>query len=256
MDRNGHDGDVTNKACSGRLLRIDEREQSGNDPMYVLNDLPPQIDPALIEHLKQAEPATIGHFRHHGFMAPEIRLLLPGYRRLAGTAVTVRSYAADTSIVHYALGKLRPGDFLVIDRSGDTRHAMCGGGVAFSAKAAGCVGIVIDGPATDVQELREYDMPVWARGLSTVTGKAQFTFGEFCTPITCGGVSVEPGDAILADENGVLVLKPHEITDAATRAIGMQQQEKVSLARVAKGEKLPDINGTNARIAEIMRGKQ
>jgi 4-hydroxy-4-methyl-2-oxoglutarate aldolase len=133
---------------------------------------------------------------------------------------------------------------------------MCGGGVAFSAKAAGCVGIVIDGPATDVQELREYDMPVWARGLSTVTGKAQFTFGEFCTPITCGGVSVEPGDAILADENGVLVLKPHEITDAATRAVGMQQQEKVSLARVAKGEKLPDINGTNARIAEIMRGKQ
>jgi len=221
--------------------------------MYVLNELPPQIDPALIEQLKLAEPATIGHFRHHGFMAPEIRLLLPGYRRLAGTAVTVRSYAADTSIMHYALGKLRPGDFLVIDRSGDTRHAMCGGGVAFSAKAAGCVGIVIDGPATDVQELREYDMPVWARGLSTVTGKAQFTFGEFCTSITCGGVSVEPGDAILADENGVLVLKPHEIAEAAARAVGMQQAEKETLKRVAGGERLPDINGTNARIAEIMR---
>jgi len=151
--------------------------------MYVLNDPPRQIEPALIEQLSHAEPATIGHFRHHGFMAPEIRLLLPGYRRVAGTAVTVRSYAADTSIVHYALGQLRPGDFLVIDRSGDTRHAMCGGGVAFSAKAAGCVGIIIDGPATDIQELREYDMPVWARGLSTVTGKPQFTFGEFCTPI-------------------------------------------------------------------------
>ena len=221
--------------------------------MYVLNDPPPSIDPALIEQLTRAEPATIGHFRHHGFMAPEIRLLLPGYRRLAGTAVTVRSYAADTSIVHYALGKLRPGDFLVIDRSGDTRHAVCGGGVTFSAKAAGCIGIVIDGPATDVQELREYDMPVWARGLSTVTGKAQFTFGEFCTPITCGGVAVEPGDAILADENGVLVLKPHEIADAASRAVGMQTAEKEMLKRVATGEKLPDINGTNARIAEIVR---
>lgn len=221
--------------------------------MYVLNDPPPQIDSGLIEQLKLAEPATIGHFRHHGFMAPEIRLLLPGYRRLAGTAVTVRSYAADTSIVHYALGKLRPGDFLVIDRSGDTRHAMCGGGVAFAAKAAGCVGIIIDGPATDVQELREYDMPVWARGLSTVTGKAQFTFGEFCTPISCGGVAVEPGDAILADENGVLVLKPHEIAEAAARAVGMQTAEKAMLQRVANGERLPDINGTNARIAEIMR---
>jgi len=221
--------------------------------MYVLNDPPRQIDPALIEQLKLAEPATIGHFRHHGFMTPEIRLLLPGYRKLAGTAVTVRSYGADTSIVHYALGKLRPGDFLVIDRSGDTRHALCGGGVAFSAKAAGCIGIIIDGPATDVQELREYDMPVWARGLSTVTGKPQFTFGEFCTPISCGGVAVEPGDAILADENGVLVLKPNEITEAAARAVGMQNEEKDVLKRVANGEKMPDINGTNARIAEIMR---
>ena len=221
--------------------------------MYVLHDPPPQIDPALIEQLLHAEPATIGHFRHHGFMVPEIRLLLPGYRRIAGTAVTVRSYAADTSIVHYALGKLRPGDVMVIDRSGDTRHAVCGGGVAFSAKAAGCVGIIIDGPATDVQELREYDMPVWARGLSTVTGKAQFTFGEFCTPIACGGVAVEPGDAILADENGVLVMKPHEIAEAASRAVAMQMAEKESLKRVACGERLPDINGTNARIAEIMR---
>jgi 4-hydroxy-4-methyl-2-oxoglutarate aldolase len=221
--------------------------------MFVLNDPPPQIDPALIEQLKQAEPATIGHLRHHGFMTPEIRLLLPGYRRLAGTAVTVRTYAADVSIVHYALGKLRPGDFLVIDRSGDTRHAMCGGGVAFSAKAAGCVGIIIDGPATDVQELRDYDMPVWARGLSTVTGKAQFTYGEFCTNISCGGVAVAPGDAILADENGVLVLKPDEIEDAAARAVAMQNEEKSVLKRVANGERLPDINGTNARIAEIMR---
>jgi regulator of RNase E activity RraA len=222
--------------------------------MYVLNALPPQIDPALIEQLTRAEPATIGHFRHHGFMAPEVRLLLPGYRRLAGTAVTVRSYGADTSIVHYALGQLRPGDFLVIDRSGDTRHAVCGGGVAFAAKAAGCVGIVIDGPATDVQELREFDMPVWARGLSTVTGKAQFTFGEFCTTVSCGGVSVEPGDAILADENGVLVLKPGDIAEAAARAVAMQDKEKnETFKRVAAGEKLPDINGTNARIAEIMR---
>ncbi len=220
--------------------------------MFTLNDLPPQIDPALIETLLTAEPATIGHIRHHGAMTPEIRLLLLGYRRLAGTAVTVRSYGADTSIVHYALGKLRPGDFLVIDRGGDTRHALCGGGVAFAAKAAGCVGIVIDGPATDVQELRAYDMPVWSRGLSVVTGKPQFTFGEFCVPISCGGVAVSPGDAILADENGVLVLKPVDIAEAAATAVAMQAAEKIMLARVAKGEKMPDLNGANARIAEIM----
>lgn len=220
--------------------------------MFVLKDLPPQIDPALLEILKQAEPATIGHFRHVGFMAPEVRALLPGYCRIAGTAVTVRAYGDDVSIVHYALGKLRPGDILVLDRAGDTRHAACGGGVAFAAKAAGCIGLIIDGPATDIQELREWGMPVWARGLSAITGKARFLHGEFCTAISCGGVAVEPGDAILADENGVLVMKPHEIAASAARAVGLQGQEKAMLARVALGEKLPDINGANARIAEIV----
>jgi 4-hydroxy-4-methyl-2-oxoglutarate aldolase len=220
--------------------------------MFVLNALPPQIDPALLDALREAEPATIGHFRNVGFMAPEVRALLPGYRRIAGTAVTVRCYGDDVSIVQYALGKLRPGDFLVLDRAGDTRHAACGGGVSFTARAAGCVGIIVDGPATDIQELREYGLPIWARGLSTVTGKQRFLHGEFCTAVSCGGVAVEPGDAILADENGVLVLKPHEIAASAARAVGMQQAEKAMLARVAAGEKLSDINGANARIAEIV----
>lgn len=219
--------------------------------MFVVNDLPPPVDPALLELLVQAEPATIGHFRHVGFMDPAVRALLP-HRRIAGTAVTIRCYGSDTTIVHYALGKLRPGDVLVMDRAGDMRHAACGGGVAYAARAAGCAGIIIDGMATDIAELRDYGVPVWARGLSTVTGKRTFQQGEFCVPISCGGVAVEPGDAVLADENGVLVMKPHEITEAANRAIGMQKAEKVTLSRIDKGERMPDINGTNARIAEIL----
>lgn len=219
--------------------------------MFVVNDLPPPVDPALLDLLRRAEPATIGHFRHTGFMDPAVRALLPD-RRVAGTAVTLRCYGADTSIVHYALGRLRAGDVLVVDRAGDMRHAACGGGVAFAARAAGCVGIVIDGMATDIAELRDHGLPVWARGLSAVTGKRQFAQGEFCVPVSCGGVAVEPGDAVLADENGVLVLEAHEIAAAAERAIGMQEAEKKTLARVAAGERMPDINGTSARIAEIL----
>lgn len=220
--------------------------------MFQLNDLPAPVDAGLLDLLGQAEPATIGHVRHVGFMDPAIRLLTPGYVRIAGTAVTARCYGADTAIVHYALGKLRPGDVLVLDRAGDTRHAACGGGVAYAAKAAGCAGIIIDGVATDIQELREYGLPVWARGLSTVTGKRQFTYGEFCVPVSCGGVAVEPGDAVLADENGVLVMKAHEITAAAETALAMQANEKKTLERIRRGERMPDINGTNARIAEIV----
>jgi regulator of RNase E activity RraA len=219
--------------------------------MFTLNDLPPQVDPELLEILRQAEPATIGHFRHAGFMDPGIRSLLSG-RRISGTAVTIRCVGPDTTMVHYALGKLRPGDILVMDRAGDHRHASCGGGVAYAAREAGVAGIIIDGMATDIDELREYGVPVWARGLSAVTGKRLFVQGEFCVPVSCGGVTVEPGDAILADENGVLVLKSHEIRASAERAIGMQQAEKKTLERIARGEKMPDINGTNARIQEIM----
>ena len=103
--------------------------------MFVINDVPQQIDPALVALLPQAEPATIGHFRHVGFMDPGVRSLLSGHR-IAGTAVTVRCFGPDTAIVHYAVGKLRPGDVLVIDRAGDMRHAACGGGVAFAAREA------------------------------------------------------------------------------------------------------------------------
>ena len=221
--------------------------------MFQLNAIPPQVSPELIALLQQAEPATIGHFLHTGFMAPEIRLLTPGYTRIAGTAVTARCFGADGSIVHYALSQLRPGDILVLDRSGDVRHAACGGGVAYAAKLAGCIGIIIDGTATDIQELREFGLPVWARGLSPITVKRQFEQGDVCTPVSCGGVTVEAGDAIVADDNGVLVLKPQHVRAAAERAIEMQTQEKsVSFPRLEAGEKLGDMNGTNARIAEIV----
>jgi regulator of RNase E activity RraA len=219
--------------------------------MFIRNNPPAPIDAAALALLGRAEPATIGHFRHTGFMDPGVRGLIPGHR-IAGTAVTVRCFGPDTTMVHYALGKLRPGDVLLIDRAGDTRHAACGGGVAFAAREAGCLGIIIDGPATDIDELRAYGLPVWARGLSAVTGKRLFLYGEFCTEISCGGVAVAPGDAVLADENGVLVLKPYEITAAADRAIAMQAAEKATLARIKAGERMPDINGTNARIEQIM----
>ena len=222
--------------------------------MFTLNPLPPQIDPELIALLASAEPATIGHFLDFGFVDPAIHALYQ-VPRIAGTAVTVRFAGFDSTLLHYALGQVRPGDVLIVDRCGDTRHAAVGGGVAFSAKAAGAKGIVLDGPATDIAEIREYALPIWARGLSAVTTKLKFLHGEFCVPVTVGGVPVEPGDAVLADENGVLVLKPHQIKAAAERAIAMQKAEGPRLAEVAKGQRLPDLNGVNARIREIMAQK-
>ncbi len=219
--------------------------------MFVLNELPPQLPKALTDLLAKAEPATIGHFLDFGFADPELRALLPD-KRIAGTVVTCRFAGIDGSIMHYALGQLRPGDVLVVDRAGDRRHAACGGGVAFAARAAGALGIIIDGPATDIGEIRDYGLPIWARGLSAVTSKRTYSHGEFCVPVNIGGVPVMPGDAVLADENGILFLKPDMVEATAKRGIEMQAAEGPRLQRVAKGERLPDINGTNAKIREIV----
>lgn len=215
--------------------------------MYILKPLPPQIGEGLLDLLRGAEPATIGHFLHTGFMDPAVRGLFPDIR-IAGTAVTVRAPGADGAMVHHAVGQARAGDVLVIDRGGDFKHACVGGAVAYAAKKAGIAGIVVDGVVTDIGELRTYGVPVWARGLSPVTVKTLGLGGDFCLPVSCGGVAVNPGDAIFADENGVLVLNPSQIEAAAKRAIGMQNDEKTTLARLDAGEKYPDILGTTAII--------
>jgi 4-hydroxy-4-methyl-2-oxoglutarate aldolase len=219
--------------------------------MYVLNPLPKPVAPALIELLVQVEPAVIGHFRYTGFMSPAIRAHFQD-RRIAGTAVTVRAPGMDGAMVHYAVGQARPGDVLVIDRCGDEAIATIGGAVAYAARAAGVAGIVVDGLVTDLGELRQYGMPVWSRGTSAVTVKTLGLGGDFCVPVSCGGVAVNPGDAVLADENGILVIPPADIEYSVKRAIQMVQDEKRTLARIDAGEKYPDITGSSQVILEAI----
>lgn len=215
--------------------------------MYLLNSLPAAVDQDALDLLIQAEPATIGHFMHTGFMSPEIRAHFQDVR-IAGTAVTVRAPGMDGAIIHYALGQIRHGDVLVIDRCGESTIACLGGAIAYAAKQAGVAGIIVDGLVTDLGELRQHAVPIWSRGSCAITTKLLGLGGEFCIPVACGGVAVNPGDAIIADENGVLVLNPRDIRQAAARAIQMQTDEKLTMARLATGEKMPDIVGTTSII--------
>src|ERR671910_3592693 len=205
--------------------------------MFTLKPLPPTLDSRLIEKFKRAEPATIGHFRNWGFMDPGVRAMQADVR-IAGPAVTVRAPGMDGTIVGYALGQVRRGDVLVIDRAGDHRHAAFGGLVAYACKVARLAGVIIDGVATDIGEVREYKVPLWCRGLSAVTTKRIGLAGEFCVPVSCGGVAVNPGDVIIADECGIVVLPREEAEAAAERAIGMQEAEATSRKRLDAGEKL------------------
>ncbi len=219
--------------------------------MFILRSLPPGLDGKLVDTLVKAEPATIGHFRNWGFMDPGIRAMQPDVR-IAGPAVTVRAPGMDGTIVGYALGQVRRGDVLVIDRCGDHRHAAFGGLVAYACKVAGLAGVIIDGVATDIGEVRKYGVPLWCRGLSAVTTKRIGLAGEFCVSVSCGGVNVTPGDVVIADECGIVVLDRTEAEAAAERAIGMQDAEAKSRARLDAGEKLPDISGATKALEEAM----
>ncbi|QOF74825.1 RraA family protein (plasmid) [Aminobacter sp. SR38] len=210
--------------------------------MFVVNAMPQQIAPDLIKKMEHVETATVGHFLHSGFMDRELRAVLPE-KRIAGTAVTVRLPHADSTILHYLTKLVRPGDFVVVDRCGDNKHACWGGVVTHSMKLGGIVGAVIDGPATDFSEIRRVDLPMWCRGPSPITTKILGLEGAINVPVSVGGQTVNPGDAIIADESGVLVLDPAKAEWAADKAIGMQQNELVLLERLRNGEKLPDISG-------------
>lgn len=215
--------------------------------MFQIEPMPHQVDPGLVALLQQVETATIGHVLHSGFLDPRLRAVLPE-ARVAGTAVTLRMPHADSVILHHAMSLVRPGDFLVIDRCGDERHACWGGIVTTAAKQAGVVGAVIDGVATDFSEIRRCGMPMWCLGPSPITTKLLGLEGAMNIPVSVGGVAVRPGDVILADECGVVVLKPDEAEAVARQAIAMQEDEVVLLQRLRAGESLPEITGATRKI--------
>ncbi|OYX06118.1 MAG: 4-hydroxy-4-methyl-2-oxoglutarate aldolase, partial [Rhizobiales bacterium 32-66-8] len=135
-----------------------------------------------------------------------------------------------------------------IERCGDTRHACWGGVITNAMKMAGVKAGVIDGPATDFSEIVKVDMPMWCRGPSPITTKLLGLEGAINVPVNVGGQTIEPGDAVLCDESGVVVLKPAAAPAVAARAIAMQEAELVLLARLRAGEKLPDITGARAMV--------
>lgn len=216
--------------------------------MYVVRDMPDQVEAETLDLLRDVETATVGHWRLWGFMDRRIQPLLPG-RRVVGTAVTLAISGADSTLLHHAVGLLRPGDILCVDRLGDDRHACWGGGVTVAAKASGATAGIVDGPCTDLSEIEESAFPMWARGLSPITTRIYDLGGGMNIPVSCGGAVVMPGDAILADESGVLVLPRIEARAVAERALSIQTAGKEREARVRNREvKLGELSGASAKV--------
>lgn len=218
---------------------------------YLLGAMPAPLDPAIVTALAEVETATIGHVRHWGFMNKEIKPLNHA-RRVIGCAVTLALPAQDSTLLHHATGLLRPGDFVVIDRLGDRTHACLGGAVTAAmvlAKAAGCV---IDGPATDPTEVAEAGFSVWCAGVAPITTRLYDLGGTMNQSISCGGVSVNPGDVVLADENGVLILTREEALEVARAAVERQARINRNIEKMRAGAKLGEVSGASEMVLKSL----
>lgn len=209
---------------------------------FVIGQMPAPISSEIRNRLAQVETATVGHFRHWGFMDPHIHAL-NHQQRIVGTAVTLALPAQDSTLLHHAVGMLEPGQIVVIDRLGDQKHACWGGGVTHAAAVAGASGAVVDGMCTDPMEIAQHKFPVWCRGISPITTRTYGLGGLLNQPVSCGGVVVNPGDIVICDENGVLVIAPAEVDEVADMALERQARGETRRKKIDDGAKMGDLSG-------------
>ena len=219
--------------------------------MFCVKDMPLQADPEFIALCLQTDTATIGHRLQDGFHDRNIRPVL-GTGTIVGTAITLCLPAQDATLIHYAAGKMRPGDVLIIDRGGNDHFACIGGTVAVALQVAGCIGAIVDGPITDPDELKEVGFPVWSRGISAITCRNQGLGGSMNVPISCGGVVVNPGDVVFADNCGVVVLREKETQENVEWAVEFSSNDRKNWERVRNGEKIADISGATELVEANM----
>ena len=212
---------------------------------YTLNEMPKQIDQSILEKSLKAETATIGHRRHVGFVNRNIQNIFNQKITIAGTAVTLAIPGQDSTLLHHIIQFLRPGDILCIDRLGDDKHACLGGGVAAAVVASGCSGVIIDGPCTDIPELKEYGLQVWCKGASPITTRIYNIGGSFNIPVSIGGSVVNPGDVVIADFSGVLVMPLKEAEDDLDWALSKQKSEPSAHKKLFDGQLIGDMSGAS-----------
>jgi 4-hydroxy-4-methyl-2-oxoglutarate aldolase len=184
-----------------------------------------------------------------GLMRPYMRPIYPG-AKAAGAAVTVSCQAGDNLMIHAAIEVCKPGDILIVAPTSESTDGMFGDLLAVSCRAHGVVGLIIDAGVRDTTDIAAMPFPVWAKAVSA-QGTVKASPGSVNIPSICAGAIVNPGDAIVADADGVVVVPREAATSVA--ALGEQRikKEEKSRERLAKGELGIDFYGLRAKLAEL-----
>lgn len=174
-------------------------------------------------------------------MDAALRPLAPGMA-MAGLALTVRCTPGDNLALHLAIAAARPGDVLVVDYGGSLDSGPFGEIMALACQMRGIVGMVIDGAVRDTAQIAGLGFAVFARGIN-IRGTVKRDRGQIGVPVTMGGVTIAPGDIVLADADAIVVLSAQDLPDALAAAESRAAREAVMMQRLRQGETTLEILG-------------
>lgn len=201
---------------------------------------------SLDSKLRRVEFPTLGHFLEEGFLPDGIRAISPGMTSV-GRARTVRIPDADAAAVNRAILGLKEGEVLVIDMGGADPHACVGAVTIAALGAVGAAGVVVNGLVTDLDDLSaeregQRRVPVFARGSNSLTTKRLASGkSEYDVPLEINGVTITPGDWVLADRNGVLIAGDEALEGVIDLALESDASEPALLAQIAAGTPLAEL---------------
>jgi 4-hydroxy-4-methyl-2-oxoglutarate aldolase len=209
-----------------------------------------RADAGVIKTLGEQGVATIHEAQGRaGLLRPYLRPIYAA-ARVAGPAVTVSCQPGDNLMVHAAIEVCRPGDVLVVATTSDSTDGMFGELLATSCQARGVAGLVIDAGVRDVADLTVMGFPVWARAVSA-QGTVKTSPGSVNVEIVCAGALVRPGDCVVGDQDGVVVVRREAAAEIARLGADRVEKERESRERLKAGELGVDLYGLRAKLVEL-----